>query len=185
MSKFKVGDKVVANKEADDWYFWTHAGWEGEVKEILDPPNINGDIIVVGKGQLSEKEKFLVWSDYFDLKKSDKPHKPEKPKAAGKPKRTVVIEITDDGADAKYLNGKKVEKTASIRRYYKDRPDDLLAAVYAVERLFGLEPVKGKDIFADIYKETEISDLRDAIANAGGYLNDAKVVLGRITAGKK
>ena len=60
-----------------------------------------------------------------------------------------------------------------------------MAAVYAVERLFGLEPVKGKELFADIYKEAEISDLRDAIANAGGYLNDAKVVLGRITAGKK
>lgn len=185
MSKFKVGDKVVANKKADNCYFWTHAGWEGEVKEILDPPNKHGDIIVVGRGFWREKEEFLVWSHYFDLKKSEKPHNPEKPKAANKPKRTVVIEITDDGADAKYLNGKKVEKTASIRRYYKDRPDDLLAAVYAVERLFGLEPVKSKDIFADIYKETEISELRDAIANAGGYLNDAKAVLGRITAGKK
>lgn len=185
MSKFKVGDKVVANKEADDWYFWTHAGWEGEVKEILDPPNKRGDIIVVGGGALREKEEFLVWSDYFGLKKSEKLHNPENPKAANKPKRTVVIEITDDGADAKYLNGKKVEKTASIKRYYKDRPDDLLAAVYAVERLFGLEPVKGKELFADIYKEAEISELRDAIANAGGYLNDAKAVLGRITAGKK
>ena len=185
MSKFKVGDKVVANKKADDRYFWTRAEWEGEVIEILDPPDAHGDMIVSGKGIFRDHERFLLWSKYFDLKKSEKPHNPEKPKAAGKPKRTVVIEITDDGADAKYLNGKKVEKTASIKRYYKDRPDDLLAAVYAVERLFGLEPVKGKELFADICKETEISDLRDAIANASGYLNDAKVVLGRITAGKK
>lgn len=185
MSKFKVGDKVVVNERADGRYFWTRAGWEGEVKEILDPPDPHGDIIVSGKGILYDHERFLLWSEYFDLKKSEKPHKPEKPKTAGKPKRTVVIEITDDGADAKYFNGKKVEKTASVKRYYKDRPDDLLAAVYAVERLFGLEPVKGKDLFSDIHKEAEISDLRDAIANAGGYLNDAKAVLSRITAGKK
>ena len=183
--KFKVGDKVVANKKADDKYFWTRAGWNGKIDEILEHPLPHGDMIVCGKGILRDEERFLVWSEYFDLKKSEKPHNAEKPKAAGKPKRTVVIEITDDGADAKYLNGKKVEKTASIRRYYKDRPDDLLAAVYAVERLFGLEPVKSKELFADICKETEISDLRDAIANASGYLNDAKVVLGRITAGKK
>lgn len=183
--KFKVGDKVVANAKADDKYFWTRAGWEGEVKEILDPPRAHGNIILSGEGIFSAKEKFLVWSEYFDLKKAEKPHNPEKPKAAGKPKRTVVIEITDDGADAKYLNGKKVKKTASVRRYYKDRPDDLLAALYAVQKMFGLLELKGKDIFADIYKEAEISDLRDAIANAGGYLNDAKAVLGRITAGKK
>ena len=181
MPKFKVGDKVVANAKADR-YFWTCPGWEGEVDEILDPPRAHGDIIVKGKGMFFESERFLVRSDCFDFKKSEKT---EKPKAAGKPKRTVVIEITDDGADAKYLNGKKVEKTASIRRYYKDRPDDLLAALYAVQKMFGLTELKGKDIFADIYKETEIRDLEDAIANAGGYLNDAKVILSRITAGTK
>lgn len=183
--KFKVGDKVVANKKADDKYFWTRAGWEGEVIEILDPPREHGDIVLSGEGMFYAKESFLVWSEYFDLKKSEKPHKPEKPKTDGKPKRTVIIEITDDGADAKYLNGKKVEKKASIKRYYKDKPDDMLAALYAVQRLFGLERVKGKDVFVDLYKEAEINDLKDAIANAGGYLNDAKVVLSRIMAGKK
>lgn len=177
--KFKVGDTVVANVRANGKYFWTSNGWEGKVEEILDHPHPHGDMIVSGKGMFYEEERFLVWSEYFSLKHS------EKPKTDGKPKRTVIIEITDDGADAKYLNGKKVEKKASIKRYYKDKPDDMLAALYAVQRLFGLERVKGKDIFEDIYKETEITDLKDAIASAGGYLNDAKVVLSRIMAGKK
>lgn len=176
--KFNVGDRVVANVRANGKYFWTSNGWEGKVEEILDHPHPHGDMIVSGKGMFYREERFLVWSKYFSLKHS------EKPKTDGKPKRTVIIEITDDGADAKYLCGKKVEKTASIRRYYKDKPDDLLAALYAVQRLFGLEQVKGKDVFVDIYKEAEINDLKDAIANAGGYLNDAKAVLGRITAGK-
>lgn len=177
--KFKVGDRVVANARANGKYFWTSHGWEGKVEEILDHPHPHGDMIVSGEGMFYEEERFLVWSEYFTFKKS------EKPKTSEKSKRTVIIEITDDGADAKYLNGKKVEKKASIKQYCKDKPDDMLAALYAVQRLFGLERVKGEDIFEDIYKETEITELKDAIANAGGYLNDAKVVLSRIMAGKK
>lgn len=53
------------------------------------------------------------------------------------PKRTIVIEITDNGADAKYVCGKEVKKTTSIKRHPDDKPDDETAAVLVTEKLFG------------------------------------------------
>ena len=63
------------------------------------------------------------------------PASPDKPKPS--PKRTIVIEITDDGANAKYVSGKEVKKTASIKRHPDDKPDDEVAASLAIAKLFG------------------------------------------------
>lgn len=63
------------------------------------------------------------------------PASPDKPKPS--PKRTIVIEITDDGANAKYVCGEEVKKTASIKRHPDDKPDDENAAVLVTEKLFG------------------------------------------------
>lgn len=57
--------------------------------------------------------------------------------SAKPPKRTIVIEITDDGATAKYIVGKKVEKKSAVKRYSYDKPSDKAAAYYAVCKLFG------------------------------------------------
>lgn len=54
-----------------------------------------------------------------------------------KPPRTVVVRITDDGATAKYINGKTVEKEVEVKRFWKDKPSDRTAALYAVGKLFG------------------------------------------------
>lgn len=61
----------------------------------------------------------------------------ESKKSKPTPKRTIAIEITDDGADAKYVCGKEVRKTASIKRHPDDKPDDETAAVLVTEKLFG------------------------------------------------
>lgn len=61
---------------------------------------------------------------------------------AKRPKRRIVIEITDDGAEAKYIVGKNIEKTASVKRYKDDKPDDRLAAHYVVGKLFGQKVMK-------------------------------------------
>ena len=53
------------------------------------------------------------------------------------PPRTVVVRITDDGATAKYINGKTVEKEMEVKRFWKDKPSDGTAAIYAVGKLFG------------------------------------------------
>lgn len=63
-----------------------------------------------------------------------------KPAESSKPpKRTIVIEITDDGANAKYVFGKEVEKTASIKRHPNDNPDDEMAAMFVMQKLFGYD----------------------------------------------
>ena len=75
----------------------------------------------------SENQVQLVTSE---KQKVSEPLKPS-------PKRTIVIEITDDGANAKYVSGKEVIKTASIKRHPDDKPDDETAAVLVTEKLFG------------------------------------------------
>jgi hypothetical protein len=73
-----------------------------------------------------------------------------------KPKRRIVIEITDDGADAKYIVGKQVERTAPIRRYCSDKPDDCIAAYHAVGKLFG--------------REMRLSEEGDKVSEAVGWI---------------
>ena len=58
-------------------------------------------------------------------------------KRDSRPKRRIVIEITDDGAEAKYIVGKNIEKTASIKRLPNDKPDDEMAAMFVIQKLFG------------------------------------------------
>lgn len=70
--------------------------------------------------------------------------------------RRVVIEITDNGANAKYCVGRHVENAVSVHRYKEDAPDDGKAAVYAVAKLFGVDLNEmGKD-------EKAFSEMRDA-----------------------
>ena len=88
-------------------------------------------------------------------------------KTAETPKRRVVIEITDDGADAKYIVGKQVGRTASVRRYRSDKPDDCIAAYHAVGKLFGREmriSEKGKNVSEAIgWIEGSIQTLQKAL----------------------
>ena len=61
-------------------------------------------------------------------------------------RRIVVIEITDDGAKARYFNGGKIPaKEAKVRRYYKDKPNDELAAIHVVSKLFGWTAEESKE----------------------------------------
>lgn len=94
--------------------------------------------------ELIEQKRFKVQIDreyhwfsenQVQLVTSEKQKVSEPPKSS--PKRTIVIEITDNGADAKYVCGKEVWKTASIKRHPDDKPDDETAAVLVTEKLFG------------------------------------------------
>lgn len=70
--------------------------------------------------------------------------------------RRVVIEITDNGANAKYCVGRRVENAVSVHRYKEDAPDDGKAAVYAVAKLFGI------DLNETEKDEKAFSEMRDA-----------------------
>lgn len=183
MAKFKVGDRVVGNKKAEK-YGVTCEGWHGRVIGI--DPDVEGgetDICVKGKDIFDVASKFWVSSLAFDLEseKSDSSSKPDdRSKRTGETpyKRRVIIEITDDGAMAEYIVGKDHKKGVSIKRYYKDTPDDYRAGIYAVAKLFDRKvAINDEDYFS--LTEREVKDLTDSLASAQGYLDDAKEIVKR------
>ena len=97
-------------------------------------------------------------------------------------KRTVVIEITDDGAEAKYFcGGKTPAKQASVRRYHGDKPDDETAAFHALARLFGHKQSDTKDYRERIRTlEDGIESVFEGVHAAYSRLADVRRVLDRI-----
>ena len=84
-----------------------------------------------------DREYHWFGEDQVQLVTSEKQKASEPPRPSSK--RTIVIEITDNGADAKYVFGKEVEKTASIKRHPNDNPDDEMAAMFVMQKLFGYD----------------------------------------------
>lgn len=135
-TKFQIGDKVIGNQEANK-YGITRKGWTGTVI------GVSGETISVESTDCFSR--FMVDSDCFDLvsrKETEKtpkktPKTPKKDPISGDAPRRVVIEITSEGAKAKYIHNGMVEKEARIHRWHGDKPDDAKAAKYAVDALFG------------------------------------------------
>lgn len=131
--KFHVGDKVIGNQKANS-YSITRMGWIGTVVELSDK-NIR---VESADGSC---RRYWVDLDCFDLvdRKTPKktPKTPKKDPISGDAPRRVVIEITSEGATAKYIHNGTVEKEARIHRWHGDKPDDAKAAKYAVDALFG------------------------------------------------
>lgn len=121
--RIKPGDMIVMNELADTKYHYciTKRGWVGRCFQKRE----DGFIIVQ---DVKSVLQYCVAADAVDL--------------YIRPKRRVVIEITDDGAEAKYIVGKNIEKTASVKRYKDDKPDDRLAAHYVIGKLFGQKVMK-------------------------------------------
>lgn len=135
-TKFQIGDKVIGNQKANK-YAITREGWTGTVVKVV------GEIITVESAD--DVGRFVVDSDCFDLvsrKETEKtpkktPKTPKKDPISGDAPRRVVIEITSEGAKAKYIHNGTVEKEARIHRWHGDTPNDAKAAKYAVDALFG------------------------------------------------
>ena len=117
MSKFKVGDRVIAKK--NPCYRITTDGWIGTVIRVKS----NGLINVKGKGLLDLDSVFCDLEEkYFDLVPESK------------------IVITTDGTKtvtAKLYEGEKVIKTAEAKCSPKDEFDFGIGAALTVERLLG------------------------------------------------
>lgn len=104
--------------------------------------------------------------------------KEEKGTDASKPIRTIVIRITDDGAEAKYIKGKKIAKKVEIKRHPDEAPDDESAALYSIAKIFGYD-LRKIDHGADEY----IGNLSEAIGWIDGSiatLEKAKEKLAKI-----
>lgn len=181
MAKFKVGDQVVGNWKAA-LYPVTGTGWRGVVVGVDGFDVSRAYIRVKGPGLYGTLHEYWVLSECFDLDKASKPasYFDDCSKRTGETpyKRRVIIEITDDGATAEYIVGKEHKKGVSIKRYYKDTPDDYRAGIYAVAKLFDRKvEINDGDYFS--LTEREVRDLEDILKNAQGYLYDAKAIVKR------
>lgn len=180
--KFKVGDRIIGNKEASKHYYITKEGWRGTVRKV------EGDCIIVNVNEGGKIRTYPVNPAFFDLDTSADNKAPSRPddRAKKNPERKpgtrrVVITITDDGATAEYIYGKAATKGVSVKRYHDDKPDDGRAALYAVAKLFGFERTKPNADFSD----RDWKDLIDSFNKAMGYLDDAKRIIKKNTAAGK
>lgn len=158
--KFKVGDYVVFIDGSNVPGALT---WLSGMKKYVGKRD---RILHMGsEGRTCKLEHIPFWLNLEWIK----PAEFSKPKPF--PKRTIVIEITDNGADAKYVCGKEVKKTASIKRHPVDKPDDEKAAVLVTEKLFGrnlraLENAAVKDFRLHSDTLGWIHDAKEAIDEA-------------------
>lgn len=124
MSKFKIGDKVIAKRGAP--YLTTTNGWAGTVVEVCS----DGSFTANGKGLFSKDVNFSNLNEkYFDL-------------VTNVEKKIV---ITTDGiktVTAKLYEGKKVIKTAEAKCSPKNKFDFGYGVMLAVERLTGHESIE-------------------------------------------
>lgn len=124
MSKFKVGDKVVANAHANPHYNITCEGWTGTVVKVSRP-----DEIVVEGNDYGRTGRFWVNPKCFDLVDNMK------------------IIITTDGkktVTAKMVDGKKTIKETVAKCSPSDAFNFETGAEIAFGRLFEAEPEKPK-----------------------------------------
>lgn len=147
MGKFKVGDKVSVCT-ADGWM---NGIVLGEYKScsglyLTKVPDGHGWSVdrdeakyyVENFGIIMKTGRRCYWNaSKFEIKPLELTED-----YAKRPKRRIVIEITDDGAEAKYIVEKNIEKIASVKRHKDDKPNDRLAAHYVVGKLFGQKVTK-------------------------------------------
>ena len=172
MGKFKVGDKVSVHI-AEGWVNGIVLGESWSGLYLTKVPDGHGWSVNRNEAKYCAEECGIILETgrrcYWNAGEFDiKPLKPTEGYAK-RPKRRVVIEITDDGAEAKYIVGKNIEKTASIKRHPEDEPNDEIAAVYSIAKLFG-ENLRAMEDKVD----GKIEMFKDAL----GWIYGAKEALG-------
>lgn len=146
--KFKIGDQVIGNDLADDYYSITCKGYKGTVTDVLN----NGKIKV---------NHYTVLEECFDLFEEEE---------------KIVITRKGNKTIAKYyINGKVMEKGLA-RCCPEDTFDFATGAKIAFDRMFGFaEPtletafdwnsfIKG-DIFVEVTRETIADFLKECEKN--------------------
>lgn len=134
--RFKVGDKVVALKH--NGYGITTNGWKGVVVRQYEYPYGDEKIIgVVGVGSDDDGVEYTVSASGFEL---DKPAQPWK----------IVIESSGDTTTAKYIEGKTVVKTETVKRYHTDEYSVAKAVEAVTKKLFPEEETNCKCEVGDL-----------------------------------
>lgn len=131
MAKFNIGDRVV-HKDGIP-LFGIKPGAKGEVMESVLPQegfvSVAFDECPMNKLPFAVKQSFVVKESELKLESCVKA-------GAVKASRHVVIDVSDEGAYAKCIDGKNVTKEASVKRHPSDEPNGPLAVLYVVRKLF-------------------------------------------------
>jgi hypothetical protein len=160
--EFKVGDRVIYKPKGGVFATVVHIMNYRYLIRFDENDEYHGWSIP--KGSLENREYGLPVDDrrlywYADEEEIEKVKTPRV--------RRVVVEITDNGADAKYIVGKNIEKSASIHRFRDDAPDDAKEAQYVIAKLFGVDIKEGED-----KHEKEFSEMRDAWRSFKSVIED-------------
>lgn len=118
MAKFKIGDKVIAKKDAP--YNYTTNGWKGTVVGI----GTSGNIKVEGLSSYGRICGYWVESKHFDLDISEN--------------QRIVITTDGKATIARLYNGRNVVKFSESRCCPEDVFDFAIGAKIAVDRLFNI-----------------------------------------------
>ena len=141
---FKPGDRVRILKDMP--FFDLKKGDVGTVDDPLLPWDLipEGTVMVNFKSEgpcQGGKIRFTasVNVSECDLAPADNDEsaccKPEE-KAAKASVRHIVFDISDDGGEASYIDGKKTLRKAKVKRSYKDEPNDFNAMMYLIAKMF-------------------------------------------------
>lgn len=155
-AKFKVGDIVIAIRDGHDNGYepMIRKGTTYRVLGVTVESSANyycvqqvGSMYLFGR---IREDMFKLYGRFNVLESADVP--------AVKPKRRIVIEITDDGAVAKEVGDNRVKRTVSIHRHSDDEPNDEYAATCVIAKFFGRDLRK-----IDEAIETEAKNQSEAI----------------------
>ena len=132
MAKFNIGDRVVHRDGIP--LFGIRPGAEGRVTESVLPQE--GFVSVAFDDVPMNQLPFMIKQSFVVKESELKPADRAKTDADFKSSRHVVIDVSDDGARAKCIDGKTVTKEASVRRHPSDEPNGPLAVLYVIRKLF-------------------------------------------------
>ncbi len=136
MAKFNIGDRV-RHKDGIP-FFGIKPGASGTVEESALPQE--GLVSVMFDDLFDSKamnKTNLAFKHLIVVKESELTAAEDgKAGTDFKVSRHVVIDVSDDGARAKCIDGKKVTKEASVKRHPSDEPNGPLAVLYVIRKLF-------------------------------------------------
>ena len=169
VTHYKPGDRVKLLKDVDG--YGIKKGDIGTVTEPVIPKELipYGSVMVRFDGDGSGLFGKIRFTNTLCIRECDLV-----PADSGEKQsyvRHIVFDITNDGGEAKYIDGKKVVRKAKVKRSYDDEPNDFNAMMFLIGKLFpesemAVKKVERTDNVEEDYPDIEgFIRVRDAHEN--------------------
>ena len=161
VTHYKPGDRVRLLKDID-----AYAIKKGEVGTVSDPviPKSlipDGSVMVRFEGSDFIKFGKIRFANTVCVRECDLVPADEEENQSSV--RHIVFDITNDGGEAKYIDGKKVVRRAKVKRSYDDKPNDFTAMMYLIGKLFPESEMTVKKAKEDESVEEDYPDIEGFI----------------------